>query len=64
MPRHSKRHPGAPSYEPGTGVGNANVPFYGPGTLESAPRCYYGQVTGSSSIRVMGGSWLGATNTA
>ena len=27
-----------PSYEPGTGAGLANVPFYGLGSLESAPR--------------------------
>ena len=49
-----------PGYKPGTG----KMPFYGPGSLESAPRAFYGQKIASSSTRVTGGSTLGATNVA
>ena len=32
-----------PGYKPGTGAGLTNDPFYGPGSLESAPRVITGR---------------------
>jgi hypothetical protein len=54
-------------YEPGTGAGLANVPFYEPDPKGIRLACHYGQEIGSSSIRNVAGVTgpsFGATNTA